>query len=176
MFTEQSKNSESSATRSMPVSFAGSIRLLEAGVRARAADLRRSLARRDAHQAWSCFRRLHALLSAHLSWEADDLPALMGTPDLIDLPGGTRTLGAWHDLLIDALSDIASALSGPTLAHTNALVRVDHDVARLIALAEDYCTDVSANLYRALDRDAEAHDAEPIRRRALEVWARRTSS
>lgn len=92
-----------------------------------------------------------------------------GLPDLLDLPGGTRPLRAWQEVLIDALLDAESTLREPSIGH-EAFGRPDHAIARLVVLIEDYCAD-AAGVYRSLDEDVEKHDTEHLRRDALLGWA-----
>lgn len=157
-----------------PASLVGVARALEAAASGHAALLRRCLARADAGRAWAHFDRLRHLLTAHLAWESDTLPGAIGVPELIDLPAGVRTVRAWHDLLIDALFEVDALLSAPGARAPRSNVRAERAVVTLSALIEDYAADIARSVYRSLDEDVEAHDAETIRRRALDAWAHRT--
>lgn len=157
----------------MPMSLKGALGLTATRVHAHASEVRHALAQRHPERAWANFVRVRHVLSAHLVWETDDLPALLCAPDMMDWPGGVRTLRAWHDLLMDALSDLECALTGPWTDPIRGPKAADHCASLLMALVEDYQADLERSVYRTLDDDVELHDLEQARERSLEAWARR---
>lgn len=157
----------------VPLSLSGALETTVGAVKARAAEVRGALSHRDTERAWTAFLALRHVLGAHLHWESEDLPSTLDVVDVLDMPGGTRTLRAWHELLVDALSDLELDLTTPHFDPARAYGRADRAAARLVALCEDYQSDQERGIYRSLDDDVERHDGEDSRRAALTAWHRR---
>ena len=145
-------------------------------VRAEASALRGALAQRDLERAWAAFSEVRRVLQAHLHWEEEDLPGLLDSDGLLDLPGETRTMRAWHELLIDALTDLEAEISESRADPIRAIKKADHAAARLVAFCEDYQTDLERGYYRTMDEDVERHDREPARRVAMGAWSQRMAA
>lgn len=157
----------------VPLSLSGALEETVDAVKARAAEVRGALSHRNTDHAWAAFHALRRVLGAHLHWEAEDLPAALDVGDVLDMPGGTRTLRAWQELLVDALADLEMDLVASTPDPARACARADRAAARLVALCEDYQSDQERGMYRSLDDDIERHDGEDSRRVALAAWSRR---
>jgi hypothetical protein len=156
-----------------PVTLTGAVASAAGESWAHAEEARRALARRDVQQAFRHMQHMQNILNGHLTWESQDLPGLMDTPELLDMRGDSRSVRAWLDLLIDGTSDMLTELCELHDARGKNLSRLDHALARLQALVEDYQVDLERSVYRSLDEDVERHDSEPTREQALNAWGRR---